>query len=96
MAIDVKICGLSNHPAVEAAVGGGARYIGFIFYPPSPRAVTAEQAIDLGQAVPRDRIKVGVMVDPDDLPDRAGAAGARCDPASWEGNAGTGQGGQGS
>lgn len=67
MAIDVKICGLSNHPAVEAAVGGGARYIGFIFYPPSPRAVTAEQAIDLGQAVPPDRIKVGVMVDPDDL-----------------------------
>lgn len=66
MAVDVKICGLKDHQAVKAAVDGGARYIGFIFFPPSPRAVTPEQAIDLGQAVPADRLKVGVMVDPDD------------------------------
>lgn len=44
----------------------GARYLGFIFYPPSPRAVTPEQAIDLGKAIPPDCIKVGVMVDPED------------------------------
>lgn len=66
MAIDVKICGVKDPQAVKAVVDGGARYIGFIFYPPSPRAITAEQAIDLGRAVPADRIKVGVMVDPSD------------------------------
>lgn len=66
MAIDVKICGLSDHQAMDAAIQGGARYVGFMFYPPSPRAVTPEQAIELGETVPPDRIKVGVMVDPDD------------------------------
>jgi phosphoribosylanthranilate isomerase len=66
MAVDVKICGLRDHRAVDAALEGGARYVGFVFYPPSPRAVTAEQAIELGRAIPADVVKVGVMVDPDD------------------------------
>lgn len=66
MPIDVKICGLKDHLAVNAAVQGGARYIGFNFYPPSPRAVTFEQAIELGRPVPADCITVGVTVDPDD------------------------------
>ncbi|MEZ5935036.1 MAG: phosphoribosylanthranilate isomerase [Alphaproteobacteria bacterium] len=66
MTVDVKICGLKDHRAVAAAVEGGARYIGFVLYPPSPRAVTPEQVADLGRAVPADRLRVGVMVDPDD------------------------------
>jgi len=66
MSINVKICGLKDHQAVEAAVQGGARYLGFIFYPRSPRAVTPEQAIDLGKSVPSNCIRVGVTVDPDD------------------------------
>lgn len=66
MPIDVKICGLKDHRAVDAALAGGARYLGFMFYPPSPRAVTPEQAIELGRVVPADRVRVGVMVDPDD------------------------------
>ena len=66
MPIDVKICGLKDHQAVDAAIRGGARYIGFVFYPRSPRAVTPDQALELGRTVPPDRIKVGVTVDPDD------------------------------
>jgi len=66
MAIDVKICGLKDPEAVEAVVEGGARYLGFIFYPPSPRAVTPERAIELGRSVPASCMRVGVMVDPDD------------------------------
>lgn len=66
MTVDVKICGLSTHETVAAAIEGGARSIGFVFYPSSPRAVTPDQALDLGRDVPPDRLKVGVMVDPDE------------------------------
>ncbi len=66
MAVDVKICGVKTNEAVQAAVSGGARYLGFMFYPSSPRSVTAEEAFELGKAVPSDRLKVGVTVDADD------------------------------
>lgn len=63
--VDVKICGLKDEATLRAAIDGGARYIGFNFYSPSPRAITPEKAVALGQSVPADRIRVGVMVDPD-------------------------------
>ncbi len=66
MPVDVKICGLKTPDAVAAAIKGGARYLGFVFYPPSPRAVTPKEAFALGRSAPDDRIRVGVMVDPDD------------------------------
>lgn len=73
--VDVKICGLKDHQAVDAAVQGGARYLGFVFYPRSPRAVTAREALELGSNLPADRIRAGVMVDPDDrLIEEASAA----------------------
>jgi phosphoribosylanthranilate isomerase len=66
MALAVKICGLTDHAALEAAVEGGARWLGFVVYPPSPRALSPEQAGELARAVPADRTSVGVFVDPDD------------------------------
>jgi phosphoribosylanthranilate isomerase len=66
MPIAVKICGLNDPAAMSAAVEGGARYLGFVFYPPSPRAVSPELAADLATRAPRDRTLVGVFVDPDD------------------------------
>ncbi len=66
MPVDVKICGLKDHLAVDAALEGGARYLGFNFYPPSPRSVTIEKAIELGRSVSGDCVTVGVTVDPDD------------------------------
>jgi phosphoribosylanthranilate isomerase len=65
-AIQVKICGLSTPEAVRAAVEGGAGYVGFVFYPPSPRHVTAEQAALLVREVPAGIRKVGLFVDPSD------------------------------
>jgi phosphoribosylanthranilate isomerase len=66
MSIRVKVCGLTDEAAVEAAVAGGAAWFGFVFYPPSPRSITATRAAELAAGVPDDRQTVGVVVDPDD------------------------------
>jgi phosphoribosylanthranilate isomerase len=66
MAVAVKICGLTDAVALAAAVEGGARYLGFVFYPPSPRALSPERAGELARGAPVDRTTVGVFVDPND------------------------------
>jgi phosphoribosylanthranilate isomerase len=66
MSVAAKICGLSAEEAVSAAVAGGAAYLGFVFYPPSPRAVTAGKAARLCAAVPAGIARVGMFVDADD------------------------------
>lgn len=63
---DVKICGLSQPAHVHAAVDAGARYVGFVFFPKSPRAVTADVAAQLSQLVPVGVAQVGLFVNPDD------------------------------
>jgi len=63
MAIEVKICGLNSADAVAAAVENGARHVGFVFYPPSPRSIDAARAAELGRAVPAGITKVGLFVD---------------------------------
>jgi phosphoribosylanthranilate isomerase len=66
MPVEVKVCGLTDARAVAAAVEGGARWLGFIFYPPSPRALRPRQAADLAAQAPPGPARVGVLVDPDD------------------------------
>jgi phosphoribosylanthranilate isomerase len=66
MAVAVKICGLTDPAALAAAVEGGASWLGLVFYPPSPRALSPELAADLAARAPADRTLVGVFVDPDD------------------------------
>jgi phosphoribosylanthranilate isomerase len=66
MTVVAKICGLNTPGAVAAAVAGGARFVGFVFYPPSPRAVTPARAAGLANAVPAGVLRVGLFVDPDD------------------------------
>ena len=48
----IKICGLTREADVDAAVEAGADAIGFVLYPRSPRAVTAERAAVLAKRVP--------------------------------------------
>ena len=64
--LNAKICGLSDADAVAAAVDGGARCVGLVFYPPSPRSVSPEKAGELAASVPAEISRVGVFVDPDD------------------------------
>src|SRR5271169_2359106 len=66
MSVAAKICGLSSEGAVEAAVAGGAAYVGFVFYPPSPRAVSPARAGELCAAVPAGVKRVALFVDADD------------------------------
>jgi phosphoribosylanthranilate isomerase len=64
--VTAKICGLSTAVTLDAAIAGGASHVGFVFFPPSPRHVTFEQAGGLAQRVPAQVGKVGVFVDPED------------------------------
>lgn len=64
--IRVKICGISTDDALAAAADAGADYVGFNFFPPSPRAVTPERAAALSRARPGGPARVGLFVDPTD------------------------------
>lgn len=63
--MDVKICGLTDEDAIDAAIEAGAEYLGFVFFAKSPRALTAERAAELTQFIEGVQ-KVGLFVDPDD------------------------------
>jgi phosphoribosylanthranilate isomerase len=66
MSVAVKICGIASPDAMAAALDGGARYVGLVFYPPSPRAISPIQAAGLASKVPGHVAKVGLVVDADD------------------------------
>ena len=59
----VKICGITNREDALAAIGAGARAIGFIFYERSPRNVSPRQLAPWIHEIPAEIWKVGVFVD---------------------------------
>ena len=66
MTVEVKICGLDRPETVDGAVDAGAEMLGFVFYPPSPRHLTASAASRLTNRVPAGVKRVGLFVDPTD------------------------------
>jgi phosphoribosylanthranilate isomerase len=64
--IRVKICGLRTLADVQAAAAAGAAYVGFVFFPKSPRNLTIAQARELTLAAPIGLAKVALVVDADD------------------------------
>jgi len=63
----VKICGLKHELALEAALAGGADYVGLVFFAPSPRAVALDRARTLAAQARGARVKVvALLVDSDD------------------------------
>ena len=64
--VSVKICGLTEAGGVAAAVEAGARYLGFGFFPKSPRDISPDRAAALAGQVPVGIAKTGLFVDPDD------------------------------
>jgi phosphoribosylanthranilate isomerase len=65
MPATAKICGLTTPETLDAAIAGGASHVGFVFFPKSPRNLSAEQAAALAWRVPQHVGKVGLFVDPD-------------------------------
>lgn len=61
----VKICGITTPEDALLAARCGADAIGLVFYPPSPRNVSLEQAREILAAVPAFVTTVGLFVDAD-------------------------------
>jgi len=59
----VKICGLADTDNAAEIAALAPNYVGFIFYPPSPRAVTIETAKQIAARIPPNVTTVGVFVD---------------------------------
>lgn len=62
----VKICGIRDTTALEAAADAGADWIGLVFFARSPRAVTATTASLLHRRLDRRALTVGLFVEPSD------------------------------
>ncbi|BDX21565.1 N-(5'-phosphoribosyl)anthranilate isomerase [Polynucleobacter sp. TUM22923] len=58
----VKICGIRSPSDIDAAVAAGVDAIGFVFYPPSPRAVSPNIAASLISRLPAGVDAVGLVV----------------------------------
>ncbi len=57
-----KICGITRVDDIQAAVDSGVDAIGLVFYPPSPRSVSIQQAQELVAHIPAYVQVVGLFV----------------------------------
>ncbi|SFM84639.1 phosphoribosylanthranilate isomerase [Thermodesulforhabdus norvegica] len=60
--IFIKICGITSVKDARVCVDAGVDALGFVFYPPSPRAVTAETVRSIISDVGNDVVFFGVFV----------------------------------
>lgn len=75
----IKICGISQPDALDAAMAARADYAGFVFFPPSPRNVTPSEAAELAARAAGRIARVGLFVDADDLAIAEGVAAGQLD-----------------
>src|SRR5262245_55216876 len=66
MPLSVKICGLRTPETLEAALSAGADMVGFVFFEPSPRNITATTARVLAEQVKGRARKVALSVNASD------------------------------
>src|SRR6202043_4086390 len=59
----IKVCGITRLEDAEAAVDAGARALGFVFWPDSPRFIDPHRARTIAAALPPFVTTVGVFVD---------------------------------
>ena len=63
---EIKICGLSTPETLDAALGAGADWVGFVRFARSPRHVELEAARALSRRAKGRAGRVVLLVDPDD------------------------------
>src|SRR6185503_11593622 len=66
MSVQAKICGIRTPEAVEAALAGGAAFLGFAFFEKSPRNIAPDAAWRLAEPARGKARVVALLVDPDD------------------------------
>lgn len=66
MSVKVKICGIRTPEALQAALSAHADFVGFVFYPPSPRSLAPEIAAELAELARGKARIVALVVDADD------------------------------
>lgn len=64
--VEVKICGIREAAALDAAVAAGADWVGYVFFRRSPRWVDPAEAAALATRVPPGVGMVGLFVNPAD------------------------------
>ena len=66
MQTKVKICGMTDAATIQTAIDHKVDYLGFVFYPKSPRNLTPKQAALLTKNIPSHINKVAVIVNETD------------------------------
>lgn len=66
MNVEVKICGVNTPEALRWAAEAGADFVGLVFFPASPRAVTPAQSGAISGSLVGGPKRVGLFVDPED------------------------------
>ena len=66
MQTKVKICGMTDAATIQTAIDHKVDYLGFVFYPKSPRNLTPKQATLLTKNIPSHINKVAVLVNETD------------------------------
>ncbi len=61
-----KICGLTDPADIPAAILAGASYLGFVFFPRSPRHLTLDEAALMARSVPEGLTRVALTVNASD------------------------------
>ena len=61
----IKVCGITRPADAKAAAEAGADAIGLVFFPPSPRFLNVERALEIRDALPPFVQTVALFVNPD-------------------------------
>ena len=65
MPIELKICGINSENIINIILqNGGCKYLGFVFYPPSPRNLSLQQSTKRTSIIPNYIKKVAILVKP--------------------------------
>lgn len=77
--MEIKICGIRSAETLAACIRLGIDFVGLVFHPPSPRALTPVEAAALSNTQPGGPARVGLFVDADDIELAATLAEVRLD-----------------